>query len=234
MLAAALRRSAAVFSLLLLGVIATSQETSRWFDSTPEAKPYAELRDRLLTYAASVTGSGVPEVLFLERLKEGIRKRAPPERLATALEEEASRLIFLAKTVDASGLTKTREERTRLLEEGAVAFRASVTRDEFSEALNQVKASGGSGLRVGAVVLTLAATDPGRLVGKETRIDLIRAMAGTVVATERLDSLVAAFARGRSYGLHPEVIARIVAQTLWRGGNLAAVDEALNREGRRR
>lgn len=221
--------------LILISVscaAAVAQETARWVE-TAEAQPYAQVADRLVSLAAEVVAERVPERLFLDRLKEGARKRATPDRLAAALAEDAARLVFAARSVDAAGLRTSGAERERVLSDCFLALRASAGREEVSAAIGRVAESGAPPARVGAVLAVLAAVDPGRLVSADARMEFVIALAGSSIPADRIDSVAAAFARGRSYGLHPERLVRLVAAELAAGGNLRSLDEALNKERRK-
>lgn len=216
---------------LLVGYagLASAQETARWL-SSEEAKPYAPVAQRVIAAAESAVAAGVPERLFLERLKEGVRKRAAPDRLANTMEEEAARLVFLAGTLDSSGLAMSAESRERALSDGALFLRASVSREEFSEVVRKTAEKDYPVERVSATISVLAAVDPSLAVERQLRLELAVAIAGSSIKTDRIDSIIAVFTRGRSFGLRPDRIARIVADELSAGRTLIAIDGALNRE----
>jgi hypothetical protein len=226
------RRIVLILIFVICAAAAVAQETARWI-GTAEAQPYAQVADRLVSLAAEVVAERVPERLFLDRLKEGARKRAAPDRLAAALAEDAARLVFAARSVDAAGLRASGSERERVLSDCFLALRASVNREEVSAAIGSVAESGAPPARIGAVIAVLAAVDPGRLVPADARMEFVIALAGSPIPADRIDSVAAAFARGRSYGLHPERIVRLVAAELAAGGNLRSLDEALNKERRK-
>ena len=223
-----------IFLFLLAPGVLFSQETRRYLATAAEAKPYASIASRLEAYGDSVRSAGVAERLYLDRLREGVRKGAAVELLDKAMAEEASRLVFMAGALDAGGFTAAAEVRERVLSDGALALRASVSREEFSAAVHRIGAKGLPAGRVSAVVLTLAAIDPARVLGDQARGDLVAAIAGSVIRTDRLDSLEAVFARGRSFGMDMEKIARLVTSELDAGRGLSAVDGALERERRSR
>lgn len=229
-------RFAAVFVTLLLSFAgsAFAQETERWLSSTQEAKPYAAVAKRVITAAESVAAAEVPERLFLERLKEGVRKRAAADRLARTMEEEAARLIFLASELDSSGLRMSAEAREHALADGALFLRASVSREEYGAVVKKIAAEGEAVERVSATISVLAAVDPSRVVESRLRLEFAAAVAGSSIKTDRIDSIIAVFTRGRSFGLSPDRIARIVSDELAAGGTLMAIDGALNRERKNR
>ena len=80
-------RLAALLAAALVCARAGAQETERWFSSAREAAPYAALAGRISELARELVSGGVPERLLLDRLVEGARKRAAPERLLAAMEE---------------------------------------------------------------------------------------------------------------------------------------------------
>ncbi|MFA6504535.1 MAG: hypothetical protein WCT14_00470 [Treponemataceae bacterium] len=227
-------RTICVVALFCLAGAVFGQQTARWLSTSDEAKPYSAIAPRLIALAEAVVAAGIDEKLYLDRLIEGVRKRASPERIGKALEEETSRLLFMAKELDSSGIRMTAESRERILADGALSLRASISRDEFSAVVKKIAVKGASLDRLGSTLSALAAADPARIVGTTLRLELAEAIALSVIQTDRLDSLAAVFARGRSFGLAPDRIARIVATELGSGGSLAAVDAALNRERRQR
>jgi hypothetical protein len=227
-------RAVLVLSLFCLAGAAHAQATARWLASAGEASAYAAVAPRLIAFSETVAAAGVDERLYLDRLIEGVRKRAPAERVVQAMEEEAGRLVFLAKELDASGIRMNADARGRALAEGSLFLRASGSREEFALVVKRIAAEGESADRATATVSALASADPARVVGPGLRLELAAAIAGSSVRTDRLDSIAAVFARGRSFGLSPDGIARIVVAELAAGGSLAAVDAALNRERRTR
>ncbi len=229
-------RVRAVFAALLLCGAGTvfGQETGRWLASAEGAKPYAAIASGLITAAEAVTAAAVPERLFLERLKEGVSKRAAADRLLRTMEEEASRLVFMARELDGSALRMTAESRERALSAGALSLRSSVSPEEFRTVVKEAVAVGATAERVSATIAMLAAVDPSRIVDDEARLGLAAAVAGSSIKTDRIDSLIAVFARGRSFGLRADRIARIVAKELAAGGTLAAIDAAVSRERKNR
>lgn len=220
--------------LLTVAGLGLAQETGRWMAAEEAAAPYASVEPRIIAAAKAVLAAKIPERLLLERLKEGVRKRAAPDRLAQAMEEEADRLIFLAGELDASGLPLTGEARERALSDGALFLRASISREEYRAVVLKTAAKDYPAERVAATVSALAAIDPSRVVDSPTRLRLAEAIAGSSIKTGRIDSLISAFTRGRSFGLSPDRIARIVSDELDLGGTLMSIDEALNRERKRR
>jgi hypothetical protein len=189
---------------------------------------------RVITAAESVVAADVPERLFLERLKEGVRKRAAADRLLKTMEEEAARLIFLAGELDSSRLRMSSDARERALSDGALFLRASVSREEFSAIVKKTSDKGETAERVSATISVLATEDPSRVVESPLQVELAIAVAGSSIKTDRIDSLIAVFTRGRAFGLSPDRIARIVADELSAGGTLMAIDGALNRERKKR
>ena len=227
-------RTAFVAFLLGIAGAVSAQETVRWLSSTDEAKPYESVAERVIAAAESVVAARVPERLFLERLKEGVRKRATVDRLVKTMEEEAARLVFMARELDSSGLRMSAEERERTLSDGALFLRASVSKEEFSAAVKETAVKGAPVERASATISVLAAVDPSRVVASDLRLRLTASIAGSSIKTDRLDSLIAVFTRGRSFGLSPDRTARIVANELAAGGTLTAIDGALNRERNKR
>jgi hypothetical protein len=234
MIGAFRRKTACFLGLFIVSGAVFAQETARWLDSAPEAKPYAAIVPRLVSGAEAVVSAGVGERLYLERLKEGVRKRASAERLGKAMEEESARLVFMAGELEAAGFRMASEARDRVLSDGALSLRSSVSREEFSAVVRTVAARGGPADRIAAAVSAIAAADPARGVAAALRLELAAALAASAVKTDRLDSVASVFARGRSFGLSPDRIARIVAAELASGGSLAAVDAAMNKERRQR
>lgn len=223
-----------VFSLSCLAGAAYAQDTARWLASAAEAQAYAAIAPRLVSFAETVAAAGVDERLYLDRLIEGVRKRASAERVVKAMEEEAGRLVFIAKELDSSGIRMGAEARGRALADGSLFLRASISREEFALVVKKIASGGDSVDRATATISALASADPARAVDAGLRLSLAAAMADSAVRTDRLDSIAAVFARGRSFGLSPDRIARIAAAELASGGSLAAVDAALNRERSRR
>lgn len=227
-------RLCGIATLFCLSSGVFSQATARWLSSAAEAKPYASISARLVSFAETVAAAGVDEKLYLDRLIEGVRKRAPAERIEKAMEEEASRLVFLAGVLDSSGLRMSSASRDRALIDGSLVLRASVSREEFAAAARTAAARNAAVDRVGATLSVLASVDPGRVVDSGLRLELAESIALSSIKTDRIDSIAAVFSRGRSFGLLPDRIARIVVTELASGGSLSAIDSALNRERIRR
>lgn len=227
-------RALCVCALFGLSVGAFSQATARWLSTAEEAKPYADIASRLVSFAENVRAAGIDEKLFLDRLMEGVRKRAPVARIEKAMEEESYRLVQVAGALDSSGLRMSSASRERAVVECSLSLRASVSREELDLALRRTVAKNASVERVGAILSVLAAADPARLIDSGHRLELIASIADSTIKTDRIDSFVSIFSRGRSFGLRADRIARIVVDALGTGGGLAAVDAALNRERNRR
>jgi hypothetical protein len=227
-------RAVLVFSLACLAGGAHAQATARWLSGAAEAEAYASVTPRLVAIAGTVAAAGVDERLYLDRLVEGIRKRVPAERMVVAMEEEAARLVFAAGELEASGIRMSSESRGRALAAGSLFLRGGGSREEFSLVVKTIASRGESVDRATATISALASADPARVVDPGLRLELAGAIANSSIKTDRLDSISAVFARGRSYGLSPDRIARIAVVELASGGSLAAVDAALNRERRTR
>ncbi len=221
----------AVLSALLI-YSADAGELDLWLSRSAEARPYEAIAGNLREIVAGAAADGVAERLLLDRIVEGARKKASADRLLQAVEAEADRLSFLARSLAEGWPDTNAKRRETVLAELSLALRSGVDREEWGRASRSVLDAKGAPERAVAIVDLLASIDPARLIPAEDRLALVGAIAASRFRTDSIDSLVAVFTRGRARGLSPALVARAIAEGLAAGGNLASVDRVL--EGYRR
>jgi len=133
----------ALVLLLLLPSSGTfSQETASWFQKSPEAGALSAQASRILGLAERLRAEGLPESLLLDRIREGLSKRIPPERLVQALQDETGRLTTGAALLKSQGLLPSDKNQAALLVGQIVLLLRSGLRDaEISAALAAATAS---------------------------------------------------------------------------------------------
>ncbi|GAB1483401.1 hypothetical protein MASR2M78_22170 [Treponema sp.] len=134
--------------MLLLPALLGAQETARYLTEEKETEKYADIHLSLLSLAGSLSAASIPERLFLDRLKEGVRKHAPSARLLMALESDVSRFLFVAALIDSSALKPSAETREKAIYEASIAFRLSLTKEEYRTAFAMVNTRGGGVERI--------------------------------------------------------------------------------------
>jgi hypothetical protein len=134
------RRRAQAILALSLGLLVShpglAQETSDWFQQSPDAAGLGSIRDETLALAETLKSAGLPEVLLLDRIKEARSKRVPPARLIAALREETPRFVASAGLLRSKGLLPSRPADTAILvSQMSILLRSGLTESEVAAAL---------------------------------------------------------------------------------------------------
>jgi hypothetical protein len=228
--------------MLLLSVGAHAEGIAAWFDTSPSSAVYAGIRSEVASLAASAAARGVPESLFVRRLAEGAEKRIPPERLISALRDDAERFTDVALMLsDRRLLPSETAPAGELIWQGGLLLRAGVTSADIAAALGAAASIGGMPTAGDAYARARRAFEAlGTAVSLNARYSLSPdAFARLAVSIVRspLDrgvfaSLVSIFARGRASGLSADTVADIVVRVLDSGGSFGAIEREMQRRTR--
>ncbi len=200
---------------------------SEWFDVAPEARAYVAVRERVLTTAQAVLATGVPLGPLFERLKEGVSKRIPPERLAAALEEEAVRLGVLVQLLMPRKLSDG--ARASLLSEGSILLRAGTSSSALAASLDVAGPGEEGARRAFAAESTLLGLRVRHGLDAALSQELALALVRSSMRRERFSSLQGLFAQWRARGQSSERIARAMIDIFESGVALAGLERELER-----
>ncbi len=221
------RAIGAILALALCASRAAADEVAAWLDSAPEAAAYGSVRDRIEAVAGRAGRDGVPERLLAARLVEGARKRAAPERLAEALEEEERRLASLAALLAARELSqRAREE---LIEQGGILLRSGATIEEIELPLAAAESGEEGARRAFAAAATVSVLNARFALDRDAKRRLPLALVRGDVPRGGFSSLVSIFTKWRAKGLATRSIASAAIAALESGASIERVDREIER-----
>jgi len=223
----AARTLGAILAIALCGGRAAADEVAAWLDSAPEAAAYASVRDRIEAAASLAEKDGVPERLLALRLAEGARKRAAPERLAAALEEEERRLASLASLL--AGRSLPAQVREELIEQGGILLRTGAAIDDIGLPLAAAESGAEGARRAFAAASTVSLLRARFALDGDAKSRLSAALVRSKVPRESFSSLISIFTKWRAEGLASKSIASAAIAALESGASIERVDREIER-----
>jgi hypothetical protein len=231
-------------------------DLDQWFKEQPDAASYLSIKEDLSFLFSEARARNLPLSLLYERLREGISKHVPPQRLLKALEfdvEQLSRIVEMMKVVDA--LSFSRREIHFFIKEGIqwdVLNREQNT--PVFDLIHQLSLLNRSGISIESMsnlftcaieneksintmlpVLHSLIKIPGldNLKERET-VDLGKALIKSALSPDSYGTLSSIFVKGRIYHLNYSTISDIVVKVLNRGGGIVQIEQEIIQRGRKR
>jgi len=200
--------------LLFSTRIAAAQEVEAWFARAKEANAYASIKPVLLALAEESRSGMLTDKPLADRLVEGAKKGVAPQKLASVLKEETSRLLSAATALRERELMPTdRVVATRLFTQIDIALRAGFDVADFEAALDGALKSLGKTKAVPSRAIAVLSAIAGIRLENSERIELISALSAGPFPDDRLQSVRSTWAGIASKNLSPAETAKIIAES---------------------
>jgi hypothetical protein len=220
-----------LFSTLMLTAAASASWSDllrSWYSSDSRSAAYAGARGELSRIFSEAAQRRVPQLLLMDRLREGAAKGVPADRLESALREELGRLERARLIVDKAGfggsfLSPVGDETVK---EVGIYLRSGLPDPLVGGLLSAGAATGKeSALAACRAIMDLRAVAPLEDVDS---LQIGRLLLASGMQPSGYASLALVYCLGRSRGLSHEALVReVIINTLSAGGGLAIMNRKI-------
>ncbi len=199
-------------------------EFNRWLASYLAGGELEGTRSRLETIAVVAMNAGVPADAFKARIREAVAKRATPETMLRAIEEDARRWIWLAGQLDGSAWPPG-DRAAELYLSASTALRNGVAEASVAGLLSWAGDTSADAAKAGAALTTAASLSmPFRDAATgDAALTLLRSR----LRVRQYSAVVELAVRAQSAGFSSRRFLEALEATLGQGGSLRDLERAL-------